>query len=269
MSMELMVKAMKAKVGNPLRKLVLIKLADNASDSGECWPSYQHIADQCEISKSTVRKHIKDLADNGLLIITNRKGPKGNSSNIYTLTLCRQKAPLIKSGVRSDSSEGVPSESIGMPSESTGGMPSDGTGISHSFEPVNEPIKTKAKKINHTADDLKLSEWIFSRVQIIVPSIKKQNLNTWSNTIRLMREIDGLTHKEITNQFDWANRDPFWSTNILSPEKLRKQWDSITARRIPHGRHASSVQQNNRHENKLFDTPRGNLDALMQRANAT
>ncbi|EFN1898466.1 helix-turn-helix domain-containing protein, partial [Escherichia coli] len=30
MSMELMVKAMKIRVGNPLRKLVLIKLADNA-----------------------------------------------------------------------------------------------------------------------------------------------------------------------------------------------------------------------------------------------
>jgi hypothetical protein len=34
------------KVGNSLRKLVLIKLADNANDKGECWPSYQHIADQ-------------------------------------------------------------------------------------------------------------------------------------------------------------------------------------------------------------------------------
>ncbi|MFS1524472.1 helix-turn-helix domain-containing protein, partial [Microbulbifer sp. 2304DJ12-6] len=49
--MELMVKAMKVKVGNPLRKLVLLKLADNANDQGECWPSYQHVADQCEISR--------------------------------------------------------------------------------------------------------------------------------------------------------------------------------------------------------------------------
>lgn len=48
MSMDLMVKAMKTKVGNPLRKLVLVKLADNASDQGECWPSYQHIADQAD-----------------------------------------------------------------------------------------------------------------------------------------------------------------------------------------------------------------------------
>ncbi|WP_248842696.1 helix-turn-helix domain-containing protein, partial [Escherichia coli] len=63
MSMELMVKAMKIRVGNPLRKLVLIKLADNASDQGECWPSYQHIADQCEISKRSVMNHIAALCD--------------------------------------------------------------------------------------------------------------------------------------------------------------------------------------------------------------
>jgi hypothetical protein len=57
MSMDLMVRAMKIKVGNPLRKLVLLKLADNASDLGECWPSYQHIADQCEISKFGDESH--------------------------------------------------------------------------------------------------------------------------------------------------------------------------------------------------------------------
>lgn len=67
MSMELMVKAMKIRVGNPLRKLVLIKLADNASDQGECWPSYQHIADQCEISKRSVMSHIAALCESGLV----------------------------------------------------------------------------------------------------------------------------------------------------------------------------------------------------------
>lgn len=88
MSMELMVKAMKTKVGNPLRKLVLIKLADNASDQGECWPSYQHIADQCEISKRSVMNHINTLCGAGLLRKEIRKGgPKGNSSNVYYLTL--------------------------------------------------------------------------------------------------------------------------------------------------------------------------------------
>nr|WP_063454794.1 helix-turn-helix domain-containing protein [Wohlfahrtiimonas chitiniclastica] len=63
MSMMLMVKAMQIKVGNPLRKLVLLKLADNASDTGECWPSHQNIADQCEISKRSVINHIDALVE--------------------------------------------------------------------------------------------------------------------------------------------------------------------------------------------------------------
>ena len=38
MSMNLTAQAMQIKVGNPIRKLVLLKLADQANDKGECWP---------------------------------------------------------------------------------------------------------------------------------------------------------------------------------------------------------------------------------------
>ncbi len=87
MSMILMAKAMSIKVGNPTRKLVLLKLADNANDSGKCWPSYDHIAEMCEIDRRTAMRHIKALSESGLVTLTYRKGEKGNSSNIYHLHL--------------------------------------------------------------------------------------------------------------------------------------------------------------------------------------
>lgn len=87
MSMLLMAKAMSIKVGNPLRKLVLIKLTDNASDTGECWPSHQHIADQCEISRRSVITHIEALCETGLLQKSSRIGHAGKRSNVYILTL--------------------------------------------------------------------------------------------------------------------------------------------------------------------------------------
>ncbi|EPE2423010.1 helix-turn-helix domain-containing protein, partial [Escherichia coli] len=152
MSMELMVKAMKIRVGNPLRKLVLIKLADNASDQGECWPSYQHIADQCEISKRSVMNHIAALCESGLVKKVTRKGEKGNSSNIYLLHLDGAGDSLGGSANNSlsgagDSLGGSANNSLsgaanspGSAGVAPGGGAGDSPRTSHSFEPVKEPV---------------------------------------------------------------------------------------------------------------------------------
>ncbi|EAA0844376.1 helix-turn-helix domain-containing protein [Shigella boydii] len=138
MSMELMVKAMKIRVGNPLRKLVLIKLADNASDQGECWPSYQHIADQCEISKRSVMNHIAALCESGLVKKVTRKGEKGNSSNIYLLHLDGAGDSL--GGSANNSLSGA-ANSPGSAGVAPRGSAGDSPRTSHSFEPVKEPVK--------------------------------------------------------------------------------------------------------------------------------
>ncbi|OOC75366.1 helix-turn-helix domain-containing protein, partial [Enterobacter cloacae] len=137
MSMELMVKAMKVKVGNPLRKLVLLKLADNASDHGECWPSYQHIADQCEISKRSVMIHIDALCECGLVKKELRPGPKGNSSNVYRLDFSSAGDSLGGSANSSLPGAGDSPHSAG---DSLGGSAGAAPRISHSFEPVNESV---------------------------------------------------------------------------------------------------------------------------------
>ncbi|AVO97373.1 TPA: helix-turn-helix domain-containing protein [Klebsiella pneumoniae] len=144
MSMDLMVQAMKIKVGNPLRKLVLLKLADNASDLGECWPSYQHIADQCEISKRSVMNHIQALCECGLIKKELRTGPKGNSSNVYQLNL--RSARDSPGGSANRSLPGATDSLLGA-GDSPGGSAGAAPRISHSFEPVNESVN---EPIKHT-----------------------------------------------------------------------------------------------------------------------
>ncbi|GEG49425.1 helix-turn-helix domain-containing protein [Escherichia coli] len=138
MSMNLMAKAMNIKVGNPLRKLVLIKLADNANDNGECWPSYQHVADQCEVSRSTVKSHIRALEDMGLLKREFRRKGELNQSNVFYLTL--------------DNAQQIQPELGGAGADLGGGAGADPRTY-HSFEPVNEPknikfehVRTKCEK---------------------------------------------------------------------------------------------------------------------------
>ena len=123
MSMLLMVKVLQAKIGSPARKLVLLKLADNANDKGECWPSYQNIADHCEMSRRSIITHITNLKKLGFISIENRKTLNGYTSNMYRLTI---------------SSKNI---SLGGENISPGGGENISPRISHSFEPVNEPLK--------------------------------------------------------------------------------------------------------------------------------
>ncbi|WP_315538643.1 helix-turn-helix domain-containing protein [Eikenella corrodens] len=138
MSMQLMAYAMSLKVGNPLRKLVLLKLADNANDKGECFPSYQHIADQCEISRRAVMGHIQALEKAGYLKIKRRKNGKENQSNVFYLTLKKGGESAALGGSELSA---PPSEPNAPPSESAalGGSESGSPITSHSSEPIIEP----------------------------------------------------------------------------------------------------------------------------------
>ena len=142
MSMTLMVQAMKAHVGNPARKLVLIKLADNANEKGECWPSYQHIADQCEMSRRSVMRHISELESQGFLTSFHRKGVNGNSSNVYKLHIASGSVAAIEP---SDNLS-PPSDTDSPDSDTMSPPPSDTVSprTSHSLEPVNEPSLVSA-----------------------------------------------------------------------------------------------------------------------------
>ncbi|END0087740.1 helix-turn-helix domain-containing protein [Escherichia coli] len=159
MSMNLMAKAMNIKVGNPLRKLVLIKLADNANDNGECWPSYQHVADQCEVSRSTVKSHIRALEEMGLLKREFRRKGELNQSNVFYLTLdnaqqiqpesggagaARGGAGAARGGAgAARGGAGAARGGAGAARGGAGAALGGGAGAAprtyHSFEPANEP----------------------------------------------------------------------------------------------------------------------------------
>lgn len=118
MSMKLMVKVMEIKVGSPVRKLVLLKIADNANDDYEAFPSYETIADHCELNKRSVMRHVNQLVKDGLLTKTYRKGPKGNSTNIYRIVLPSDKLSPPTSEVVTESHQGSDTESLGVVTES-------------------------------------------------------------------------------------------------------------------------------------------------------
>ncbi|ELJ9161586.1 helix-turn-helix domain-containing protein [Salmonella enterica] len=211
MSMNLMAKAMSIKVGNPLRKLVLIKLADNANDNGECWPSYQHIADHCECSKSAVKEHISALIKLGLMTKENRVGVnngKGNTSNVYRLHLTSTPVPPKSTPVPPKSTGGSP-KSTPVPPESTPPVPPAGTRTSHSFEPVKEPLDNKKK--------------LSSMPEGFSPSASHQKMAE-EYGISLQEEFDKFTDHHISKGskfIDWNRALNTWLRNAKGFQKSR------------------------------------------------
>jgi hypothetical protein len=75
--------AFKTACGSGIRKVVLVALADAASDDGICWPSTFTLARRCDISRQSVMNGLAALQSMGLLSVTRFSG----SSNEYRLTL--------------------------------------------------------------------------------------------------------------------------------------------------------------------------------------
>ena len=127
---------MNCEVGNPARKLVLLKLADNANDDGICFPSYQYIADKCEMTRRSAISHIEYLIKMGLVSKKERKNKDGSISNLYFLHLEQGSENFALGG------ENI---SLGSENFALGGSENISPRTSHSLEPVNEPKKTTQK----------------------------------------------------------------------------------------------------------------------------
>ncbi|WP_210459253.1 helix-turn-helix domain-containing protein [Vibrio crassostreae] len=88
MCVSLILSFMPMKTGSPISKLVLLKLADNADARGVCFPSLNYLAQYCEVSVRTVKRHVNELEKQGFVKRIKRFDDSGRQrSNIYQLRL--------------------------------------------------------------------------------------------------------------------------------------------------------------------------------------
>ena len=75
----------------PAVKVVALILADHADSDGVCWPSYRRIAERSCMSERTVRRHVHELIDTGIVrklrtgSVTSSDGRRVYESNCYRL----------------------------------------------------------------------------------------------------------------------------------------------------------------------------------------
>ena len=182
-------------------KLVLLCLADcHNADTGQCNPSVNYICKKTSLDRKTILKSLRLLSEQEILSRIKIEG----SSNQYFLAV--EAVPYLGQGEGEISLKAVPN--------------------------LGHKPKTKPKKNLRWEDgDLETAESIYNLLLALNPKHKKPSLETWANTIRLMRESDGHTHNDIMDLFRFANSDSFWKSNILSPAKLREKWDVLTIKK--------------------------------------
>lgn len=153
MSIELMTKVWKTDVGPATKRLVLLALADGASDDGALWPFVSTIARKVGVSVSTARTWISRLESEGIV----ERVYRVDQSNIYKINVDAidslvdavdkgHKAPSKTPDVQVDSDHEPPTNPTGSPVDphrQPGGPPPGPRGTPHrqpGGDPTDSPV---------------------------------------------------------------------------------------------------------------------------------
>lgn len=98
-----------------------------------------------------------------------------------------------------------------------------------------------------------LSKKLYSHIKENNPNAKEPNYQSWAKHIDLMIRKDNRQPSEIETIIDWCQQDSFWYTNILSTDKLRKQFDRLVMGKSKEKRPTNSYQKSDKSNRTNFE----------------
>lgn len=229
-------------------------LADVCNDEGaSIWPSVQTLARDSRQSERTVQRQLKAMVAMGWLEVVAEGGGCGRSTR-YRINPAWIESPeswrkngdklspfLAQNGDTSVTLSSPQKGDIGDKKGDIAVSPKQTPNLKTSPptppQPENSDGCAVPSDIANTAEGevRKLAEWMLAKLRQLNPQHREPNWRRWEREIRLMATRDQRTLREIAQLFAWANADPFWSSNILSPGKLRQKWDELVIKRAKAG----------------------------------
>src|SRR3990167_10139630 len=209
-------------------------LADKADDhGGGISVSNSEIADDTRQKERAVRAQLRRLESSRLLVCVHRTAGGQGNFNEYRLDLA-----LLISAVN-------PAPETGLTRHQEPGSetvnPAPETGFENTLYKGTKEVQelfvddVVEDRVSEGAEDRRLAEWMFGLLLKLNPKHRPPSWAGWIREIRLMREREKRTRREIAGLFSWANADPFWQCNMLSPATLRRQWDRLVIQRMKKG----------------------------------
>ena len=92
----------------------------------------------------------------------------------------------------------------------------------------------KNKLFDDASIEIILSKYLYNCILENDPKHKKPNFQKWATDFDKLIRIDKRDPTEIKNIIEWAQKDNFWKSNILSPTKLKKQYTALLLQKKRH-----------------------------------
>ena len=225
--------------------LVLVSLADQANDAGECWPSVESIAARCRVSVRSVHRYLDALVALGELEKTERPGrsssyvvkPLGQPTPDTTpANLADPRTPANMTEGSANLTDAPANLADPTPANLADGSATAGRQNRHSTGRAEEPSSSATadaapdKDAPGAREDVdRVCEHLASRIEANGsrrPTITKG----WRTEARLLIDRDGRTERQVHTAIDWCQDHTFWRSNILSMGKLREKYDQMRLR---------------------------------------
>ena len=92
----------------------------------------------------------------------------------------------------------------------------------------NERRKKEKNLFVEDSNEFQLASFLHELIRQNNPNVKHPNLQTWSKDFDMILRVDLRPVEDVRKIIEWCQQDSFWQSNILSPKKLRKQFDRLS-----------------------------------------
>jgi|HubBroStandDraft_2_1064218.scaffolds.fasta_scaffold00031_41 hypothetical protein len=183
------------------------------SQDGRCWASNQHFADKQKVTTRCIQKWLKQLVDAEYIHVEVERGGFQTKRDIW-ITNDFKKFNTKRTTVHPQTNHNSCHNEPQFVQINTSDI---------NIKNIKEPCDSVASASN---DAVSLCSFFIEQLKKLKPDIKL-NTKNWEQDFDKILRIDKRCPERLRQMIEWIHNDGFWKTNILSPGKLRKQYDRI------------------------------------------
>lgn len=211
--------------------LVLLAIADHADEyGGNAWPSIATIARKCRLSERRIQQIISSLVANGFLEVERQAGGTpdmrdDHRPNRYRVIMdgAKRVAPGSDIGVKSKDVRGETQGTDGV--KPTAPKPL-GIDTGSKEEVIGKELVESSSKHPAPPEIVALAE-LFADLVEQNGSNRPRITDKWYVTFDRMIRIDHRTVVQIDAAIRWSQEHEFWSSNVMSPDALRRHYEKM------------------------------------------